>query len=141
MADENQSGICCMTTLLTLTCHDQSARPQLCVVVAGLRLTGMNDRTGGPDVRARVACDRYLGRVSNECSLFFLFFFFLRWSRVPKYRCLLCFTGFFNSREPSRGNPHLCGNKKKRFRMVEEKYVPWDLICRCCPALAGYLVM
>jgi hypothetical protein len=50
----NQSGICCMTTLLTLTCHDQSARPQLCVVVAGLRLTGMNDRTGGPDVRAPV---------------------------------------------------------------------------------------
>ena len=128
-----------MTTWLTLTCHDQSARPQLCVVVAGLRLTGMTDRTGGPDVRARVVTVTSAEFRTN--ALFFFFFFCQRWSRVPKYRCLLCFTGFFNSREPSRGNPHLCGNKKKRFRMVEEKYVPWDLICRCCPALAGYLVM
>ena len=45
-------------------------------------------------------------------------------------------SGFFNSREPSRGNPHLCGKKEKTVP-YEENHVPWDLICRGAVRLGG----
>ena len=107
-----------------LKCEDQSSRldDQTAAVVRGggwVTPKGYERQDCWPGRRVVTVTSAELRTLPSS-----FFCFFLRWSRVPKYRCLLCFTGFFNSHEPSRGNPHLCGKKEKTIPYGGRKICP-----------------